>query len=441
MAREEVHDWKAGILARSLEERQLQVFDPDGDNAYFVPNQLLVAGDVGTPVRTRLNRYGARRASGTVRLGPLGGRASTARPDSGGGPAEVVELDPSHGVDVAELAVELGDGWPGVVAPNHLVTGLQRRMGWPDGDPEPAPSRLPALPEPLPSDGARISVAIIDTGWPSRPPRRLDWFERRCDHATAPGEVDEDGQPLRHIDPLDQDRDGYLDVEAGHGLFVAGIVRRMAPRATLVFLKALNSDGVGTELGVARAIRYATARGVDLINLSLGFYTVRDATPAGVEAAVTAARAAGIAVVAAAGNDGLDSPTYPASFPGVTAVGALAADGTARAGFSNHGDWVEVYAPGEKVQSAFVRGREDPDLTEDTGSDVFRSNTALWSGTSFACGYVSGHLAAVLSRARPASGVPAVAASKVERAAEAIESLPRMAGSATSHRLDPQPAF
>jgi subtilisin family serine protease len=441
MAREEVHDWKAGILARYLEERQLQVFDPDGDNAYFVPNQLLVAGDVGTPVRTRLDRYGARRASGTVRLGPLGGRASTARPDSGGGPAEVVELDPSHGVDVAELAVELGDGWPGVVAPNHLVTGLQRRMGWPDGDPEPAPSRLPALPEPLPSDGARISVAIIDTGWPSRPPRRLDWFERRCDHATAPGEVDEDGQPLRHIDPLDQDRDGYLDVEAGHGLFVAGIVRRMAPRATLVFLKALNSDGVGTELGVARAIRYATARGVDLINLSLGFYTVRDATPAGVEAAVTAARAAGIAVVAAAGNDGLDSPTYPASFPGVTAVGALAADGTARAGFSNHGDWVEVYAPGEKVQSAFVRGREDPDLTEDTGSDVFRSNTALWSGTSFACGYVSGHLAAVLSRARPASGVPAVAASKVERAAEAIESLPRMAGSATSHRLDPQPAF
>jgi hypothetical protein len=54
---------------------------------------------------------------------------------------------------------------------------------------------------------------------------------------------------------------------------------------------------------------------------------------------------------------------------------------------------------------------------------------------------VSGHLAAVLSRARPATGVPAAAASKVERAAEAIESLPHMAGTATSRRLDPQPAF
>jgi hypothetical protein len=93
------------------------------------------------------------------------------------------------------------------------------------------------------------------------------------------------------------------------------------------------------------------------------------------------------------------------------------------------------------VQSAFVRGRQDPGVTEDTGADVFRSNTALWSGTSFACGYVSGHLAAVLSRARPATGVPAAAASKVERAAEAIESLPSMEGTATSHRLDPQPAF
>jgi subtilisin family serine protease len=438
MAREEVHAWKLNVLERYLEDKQLQVFDPDGDNAYFVPNQLLLAGEVATPVRTRLERYGARRASGTIRLGPLGGRASRVRQAGAGGPAEVVDLDPSHGVDVAELAVELGDGRPGVVAPNHLVTGLQIRMGWPDGDPEPAPARLPDLPEPLPSDGARISVAVIDTGWPSRPPRRLNWFERRCDHATAPGEVDEEGQPLRHIDALDQDRDGYLDVEAGHGLFVAGIIRRMAPRASLVFLKALNSDGVGTELGVARAIRYAVARGVDLINLSLGFYTVRDAQPAGVDAAVAEARKAGIAVVAAAGNDGLDSPTFPASFPGVTAVGALAADGSGRAEFSNHGDWVEVYAPGQRVQSAFVRGREDPGVT---GSDVFRSNTALWSGTSFACGYVSGHLAAVLSRARPASGVPAVAASKVERAEEAIESLPRMEGTTTGRRLDPAPAF
>ena len=76
MAREEVHEWKAAILARYLEERQLQAFDWEGDNAFFVPNQLLVAGEVATPVRSRLERYGARRASGTIRLGPLGLSAS-----------------------------------------------------------------------------------------------------------------------------------------------------------------------------------------------------------------------------------------------------------------------------------------------------------------------------------------------------------------------------
>ena len=124
-------------------------------------------------------------------------------------------------------------------------------------------------------------MAVVDTGWPSRMPPNMDWFRAGADHEAAPGEVDESGHPLRHIDHLDDDRDGYLDVEAGHGLFVAGLVRRMAPQAKLVFLKALNSDGVGTELGVARAIRAATARKVDVINLSLGFYTVLDAHAVG----------------------------------------------------------------------------------------------------------------------------------------------------------------
>ena len=203
----------------------------------------------------------------------------------------MVDLDPGHGVNVAELAVELAQQQPGAVAPNHLVTGLQRRMGWPDGDPEPAPAALPPLPSPLPEAGPRRDGRGRSTpaGRPGCRPTSTG-SATGTDHATRPGEVDERGHPLHHLDHLDDDRDGYLDVEAGHGLFVAGLIRRMAPQARLVFLKALNSDGVGTELGVARAIRAATARKVDLINLSLGFYTVLDATPSGVEAAVADAR-------------------------------------------------------------------------------------------------------------------------------------------------------
>ena len=440
--RQQIHRWKQEVLAHYIDDHQLQIFDPDGENAFFVTNQLLVRGDAESGVRSRLERFGARPTRGTFRLTRpgLGSTKGAEGATSGFAGFDILDLDPARGVNAAELAVELRSQHPGAVAPNHLVTGLQRRMGWPDGDPEPAPAALPRLPSPLPEGGAGITVAVVDTGWPSRMPSDMDWFRAGADHEAAPGEVDESGHPLRHIDHLDDDRDGYLDVEAGHGLFVAGLVRRMAPQAKLVFLKALNSDGVGTELGVARAIRAATARKVEVINLSLGFYTVLDSTPSGVEAAVADAVDAGVAVVAAAGNDAVSSPAYPAFFPGVTGVGALATDGASIADFSNHGPWVNVFAPGEQVQSSYVRGREDASTTEDADADRFRSNTALWSGTSFACGYVSGYLARVLAEAGPDT----TPAARRERVDAAIDALPAMTGAfaARGNRvLTPTPAF
>ena len=50
-------------------------------------------------------------------------------------------------------------------------------------------------------------------------------------------------------------------------------------------------------------------------------------------------------------------------------VGALGPDGTVDADFSNHGPWVNVFAPGQEVQSTFVRGREDPAPTDDHDAD------------------------------------------------------------------------
>jgi subtilisin family serine protease len=427
-----VHAWKESILGVYLSSGQIEHYDPGtGDNVFFVRNQLVVDERALGRVGGHLERYGRRVEAPTYHL--VRNDLPFAVPTSPAPGIAAFELDPNRAPSAAQVALDLTDGRLDDASPNHVVFGLQVRRGFPDGDPEPADTPLPRMPSPPPTVGAGVDVAIVDTGFPRRMPQDLEWFANGCDWHTAFGEVDDAGKPLRHVDRLDDDRDGYLDAEAGHALFVAGLVRRAAPGAKLVFLKALNADGVGTEYGVARAIRYAVRRGAHVINLSLGFYTVRDISPRGMRAAVDDARRAGAAVVAASGNDGIASPTFPASFADVIAVGAHDRSTGATAPFSNTGSWVNVTAPGVRELSCYVPGVEDPAGTRDGGSDTFdrQRTAAVWSGTSFACGHVSGHLAAHLD---PASDV-----SPADQAAALVARLP--AGPDGVRRLDPVAAF
>jgi hypothetical protein len=269
--------------------------------------------------------------------------------------------------------------------------------------PEPSPVGVRA-PRGGPLPGRGVRVAVVDTG--ITPERRGDGW---LDDVAREGEVD----------PLDDlpEPNGYLDFAAGHGTFVAGIVAQVAPGADLRAYRAVDSDGVGSELEIALALVRAVRDGADVVNLSFGVQTRDDVPPVALQAAVdiVAEEHPDVLVVAAAGNDGSVRPSWPAAFREVVSVGALG-DDLARAPWSNHGHWVDCSSVGEGVLSTYVPGVESSDF--DPEPDAYPVDAwAVWTGTSFAAPQVAGLVARVAAE----QGVSAREAWRVvQRAADRI---------------------
>jgi serine protease len=178
--------------------------------------------------------------------------------------------------------------------------------------------------------------------------------------------------------------------DEGHGTMVTGIaaaltdnghgIAGVAWNARILPVKVLDDFGEGTDSDVAAGITYAADHGASVINLSLGGPDQSDV----LDNAVAYARNKGAVVVAAAGNDGLNLPEYPAASPGAIAVAATGQNGDF-AWFSNYGPWVDTAAPGIDITSTYLRdGGTTPPY-------------ATGSGTSFAAPMVAG--AALLIRA------------------------------------------
>jgi subtilisin family serine protease len=238
-----------------------------------------------------------------------------------------------------------------------------------------------------------VRVAVIDTGRPD--PAAV---------ANLPHPEAEVGGDF--VDMPDRGGDKYLDPVAGHGTFIAGLIARVAPGCAVRVYQALTSFGDGKETDIAKTIEdlVTMPNPPEILSLSFSGYVLDH--PACLQAAITTAMAAGIVVVASAGNDGICRKAYPAAFDGVVSVGALGPNGPAP--FSNWGSWVRACAPGVDVASTFWHfdGRAHERYGMDPDS---YDGWATWSGTSFAAPIVAG----VIAKAMQSQGISGNAAVEV----------------------------
>jgi subtilisin len=210
--------------------------------------------------------------------------------------------------------------------------------------------------------GDGIKVAILDTGIDINHPDLAANLVKGMNFTTA-------------------DSNDFFDKQ-GHGTHCAGIIAGIdngigvvgvAPNAKLYIGKVLGDNGSGDINAIIRGIDWAISEKVDIISMSLGC-----SQDPGQEFhdAVIRARAAGIVIVAASGNENTHVG-WPAVYEECIAVGAV--DQTfGRAGFSNFGQELDITAPGVDIFSTYPV-----------------SQYAKLSGTSMATPMVAGVIALV----------------------------------------------
>ncbi|WP_168250957.1 S8 family serine peptidase [Rhizobium ruizarguesonis] len=176
---------------------------------------------------------------------------------------------------------------------------------------------------------------------------------------------------------------GPAAIEGEHGTHVAGIVGArpsdnidlagVAPGVTLRSYRVFPHDGGdATNYDIMNAIDRAVQDGCHIINLSLGGGGEDEA----IRAAIGSALDNGVLVIAAAGNDGRKSVSYPAALPFCIAVTAMGwtdsfpaassesgdiakphgADNTFVGAFSNFGPQIDLTGPGVGVVSTLPGG-------------------------------------------------------------------------------------
>jgi hypothetical protein len=357
------------------------------------------------PSEGRRRRYGQDRVRATRRV------VTFTLPDTGISVPTILDT----------LDRELG---PGVATPDHILYVC------PESCPATEPIEVPlgtVDPLPLPGlnargchprrgayrpecDGEGVVLSIVDTGLIPDAAAGHPWLVGVDGTEEQPYTLDSNGNPA-----VDSNGNPIIAPYAGHGTFVAGVARCMAPKASAYVERAFDIAGANYETMLPASLDDALNRNPDILVFTFCTSTRLDQSLITFddffETRIRFMK--GLLVVAPAGNDGHDRPMWPAAYPEVLSVGALSANWRDRAWFSNYGKWVDVYAPGQNLINAFPTGTyvctEPP-----VGQHREFHGIAKWNGTSFSTPVVAGLVAARMS----ATG---------ENAQQAADSLLRLA--------------
>lgn len=212
--------------------------------------------------------------------------------------------------------------------------------------------------------GSGVSVAILDSGISSTHPDVTGKVTDRTNFSDAVTDDDVYGHGT-HVA-------GIVAAATGNGMGVAGV----CPACTLMSVKVLNDGGSGAYSWIAKGITYAADNGAKVINMSLGG-SQKSST---LESAVKYAWGKGVVVVAAAGNAGNQSKTYPGAYTDAIAVAATDNQDT-KASFSEYGSWVDIAAPGVGIYStwndATSPSNPQPECQGATGCYKYASGTSM----------------------------------------------------------------
>ena len=218
-----------------------------------------------------------------------------------------------------------------------------------------------------------VYIAIIDTGVDANHPELSRRMRRYSNGAVYGYNTQLNNANTNDYHGHGTHCAGIAAAHANNGVGIAGVAG-VAP-VQIMPVKVLNDQGFGTMSDVARGIIWAADNGAHVLSLSLG----GNAGTQQLADAVNYAWNRGCLVVAAAGNNGVPAPFYPAYYENALAVAA--SDPNDRlTDFSQYGAWVDIAAPGSNILSTVP------------GNSYWR-----WSGTSMACPHVAGAAALIWS--------------------------------------------